>query len=254
MIIMVDLGQGMESNMLVTKDDVKIAYEHFRNGFESVVIICPGFFNSKKNAAIRKTIDIVSPSYDVIIFDFRGHGDSGGKFSWTSNEPLDLEAVLDYAVNQGYKKIGIVGFSLGSAVSINVACKRSEINSMVLISTPFSFWDIDYHFWEPEMFSDLKANLECNWEGKGARLDHVFMPKEKPQDRIANIKETSILFIHGDRDWVIKDYHSRKLYDAATVRNKRLAIVHDGLHAERLIEQYPDEMKALILDWFSQTL
>jgi uncharacterized protein len=240
--------------MLLTKDNVKIAYEHLRNGFGSVVIICPGFFNSKKNTAIRKTIDIVSPSYDAIIFDFRGHGDSGGKFSWTANEPMDLEAVLDYAEGQGYKKISIIGFSLGSAVSINVASRRPGIKSMALISAPFSFWDIDYHFWEPEMFSDLKANLECNWDGKGARLDHVFLPKERPIDCVANIKETSMLFIHGDRDWVIKDYHSRKLYEAAAAKDKRLEIVHNGLHAERLIERYPDKIKALILDWFSKTL
>ncbi len=240
--------------MLLTKDNIKIAYEHFRNGHESVVIICPGFFNSKKNTTIRKAIDIVSASYDVIIFDFRGHGDSGGKFSWTSKELLDLEAVLNYAEGQGYKKIGIIGFSLGSAVSINVTSRRPGIKSMVLISTPLSFWGIDYHFWEPEMLSDLKANLECNWEGKGANIDHVFMPKERPIDRISNIKETSILFIHGDKDWVIKDYHSRKLYEAAAVKDKRLEIMHNGLHAERLIEQYPDRMRTLILDWFSRTL
>ncbi len=240
--------------MLLTKDNIKIAYEHFRNGSESVVIICPGFFNSKKNTVIRKTISIVSPPYDVIIFDFRGHGDSGGKFSWTSREPLDLEAVLDYAEGQGYKKIGIIGFSLGSAVSINVASRRPRIKSMALISTPFSFWDIDYHFWKPEMLSDLKANLECKWEGKGANIDHVFIPKEKPIDCVSNIKETSILFIHGDRDWVIKDYHSRKLYDAAVVKNKRLEIMHNGLHAERLIEQYPDRIRDLITNWFNETL
>ncbi len=240
--------------MLLTKDNIKIAYEHFRNGSESVVIICPGFFNSKKNTIIRKTIDIVSPAYDVIIFDFRGHGDSGGKFSWTSNESLDLEAVLDYTTSQGYKNIGIVGFSLGSAISINVASRHSEIKSMALISTPFSFWDIDYHFWEPEMFSDLKANLECNWEGKGARLDNMLLPKEKPIDCVADIKETAMLFIHGDRDWVIKDYHSKRLYEAAAVKNKRLEIVHSGLHAERLIEQYPDRIRDLVTNWFSETL
>lgn len=240
--------------MLLTEDNVRIAYEHFRNGSDSVIIICPGFFNSNKNTAIRRAIDIVSPPYDAIIFDFRGHGDSRGKFSWTAKEHLDLEAVLDYAGGQGYKKIGIIGFSLGAAVSINVASRRPGIKSMVLISAPISFWGIDYHFWEPEMLSDLKANFECGWEGKGARPGNIFLPKKRPIDRVAEIKEASILFIHGDRDWVIKDYHSRKLYEAAAVKNKKLEIVRNGLHAERLIERYPDKIKTLILDWFSKTL
>lgn len=239
---------------LHARDNIEIALEHFKNGFDSLIIVCPGFFNSKKNSDIRKAIDIVSGSHDVMIFDFRGHGESGGKFTWTAKEPLDLEAVLDYAVEGGYKRIGVLGFSLGAAVSIIVAAKRPEIKSMALISTPYSFWDINYHFWEPEMFSDLKANMDCNWEGKGAKIDHVFMDKERPIDSVGRIKDSSILFIHGAKDWVIKDYHSKKLYDSATVYEKRLEIFNDGLHAERLIEQYPDRMKELVSEWFDRTL
>ena len=241
------------SGRLTTVDGVEIAYEHFKNGRDSLVIICPGFFNSKSNSAIRLSIGLVADSHDVMIFDFRGHGESGGKFAWTAKEPLDLEAVLDHAVSQGYKKIGLMGFSLGAAISIIVAASRPEVKSMVLISAPTSFWRMDYNFWEPGMLSDLKANLECKWEGKGVRPGSIFLPKVRPIDRIAGIK-APMLFIHGDRDWVIKDYHSKKLYDAATAEDKKLAIIPKGLHAERLIEEYPEKMKELVSDWFRETL
>ncbi len=193
------------------------------------------------------------PDYDSIIFDFRGHGDSGGKFSWSAKEHLDLDAVLDFAVSEGYERIGIIAFSLGAAASINAASKRDDIKSMVLISCPTSFWKIDYHFWEPEMFSDLKDNLECNWEGKGARVANFMTAKPKPLDDITTVKDTAILFIHGDSDWVIKHYHSKRLYDAAKT-HKELQIIEKGLHAERLIQQYPDRMKSLMLGWFSDTM
>ena len=194
------------SGMLTTADGVGIAYEHFKNGRDSLVIICPGFFNSKSNGAIRLSIGLVADSHDVMIFDFRGHGESGGKFTWTAKEPLDLETILDYAVSQGYKKIGLMGFSLGAAISIIIAAKRPEVKSLVLVSAPAGFWRMDYNFWEPGMLSDLKANLECKWEGKGVRPGSIFLPKVRPIDRIAGIK-APMLFIHGDRDWVIKDYH-----------------------------------------------
>ncbi|MFA5339739.1 MAG: alpha/beta fold hydrolase [Candidatus Omnitrophota bacterium] len=244
----------MHSDKLVTNDGVEISYEHFKNGHDSLVIICPGFFNSKANGAIRLSIGLVEDSHDVIIFDFRGHGESGGKFTWTSREALDLEAVLDYAVSQGYKKIGLMGFSLGAAISIIVAARRPEIKSIILVSAPTGFWRMDYNFWEPGMLSDLKANLECKWEGKGVRPGSIFLPKIRPIDRIADIKEAPILFIHGDRDWVIKDYHSKKLYDAATVKSKKLVIIQKGLHAERLIEEFPERMKELVAGWFKETL
>ncbi|MDD4879887.1 MAG: alpha/beta fold hydrolase, partial [Candidatus Omnitrophica bacterium] len=215
---------------------------------------CPGFFNSKANGAIRLAIGLVEGSHDVIIFDFRGHGESGGKFTWTAKEPLDLEAVLDYAVSQGYKKIGMFGFSLGAAISVIVASKRPEIKSIVLVSAPTSFWRMDYNYWDPAMLSDLKANLECKWEGKGVRPGSIFLPKTRPIDHIADIEEAPILFIHGDRDWVIKDYHSKKLYDAAKAKNKKLVIIPKGLHAERLIEEFPGRMRELVSNWFRETL
>lgn len=238
--------------MLYTTDKIAIAYDHYKKGSDSVIIVCPGFYNSKENRWMRKTVDLIYPKYDVIIFDFRGHGKSGGKFTWTAKEDKDVDAVVDYAKAQGYRQIGIMAYSLAAASAVNAASLRDDIDSMVLISCPYSFNKIDYQFWKPEMLSDLKDNIECKWHGKGARVSSLFLYKKKPLDSIVRIKKTAILFIHGDCDWVVNDYHSRKLYDAAKVR-KRLEIIKGGLHAERLIQQYPDRTKKLILDWFSET-
>ncbi len=238
---------------LLTEDGVSIAYERYKNGFEKVIIICPGFYNSKKNRWMRKTADFISSRYDVIIFDPRGHGESGGKFTWSAKEHCDLNAVIDYAIAEGYGAVGVVAFSLGAASAINAASGRGDIDSMVLISAPSSFRMVNFHFWEPGMLSDLKDNIDCKWEGKGARFGSIFTPKDRPIDTIGLIKTTPMLFIHGDRDWLIKDRHSRKLYRAARVY-KKIEIIKNGLHAERIIQFNPDKIKKLILEWFSETL
>ena len=202
---------------------------------------------------MRETVDIVASKYDAIIFDFRGHGKSGGKYTWSAKEDLDVKAVLDYAKAQGYKHIGVVAFSLGAAAAVNAAATRDDIESMVLISCPSSFRMVDFHFWEPAMLSDLFDNIGCKWGGKGARAGSILIPKKDPIDTIVSLKNTAILFIHGDTDWVVKDRHSRKLFDAAP-GPKRIEIVKGGLHAERLIQADPEAMKALILGWFSDTI
>ncbi|MFH2138529.1 MAG: alpha/beta hydrolase [Candidatus Omnitrophota bacterium] len=241
------------NGILKTKDNIKISFEHRQNGFKKVIVVCPGFFNSKKNRWIQKTVNIISECYDAIVFDFRGHGDSNGKFAWSAKEHYDVEAVLEYAYSCGYAEVGILGYSLGAAASINAISRTQNVKSMVLISGPESFWQINYHFWEPEMFSDLKDNLECDWEGKGARVDVIFMKKPKPLTQVKYIENIPMFFIHGTRDWIIKDYHSQDLFKAASGKNK-IELIKDGLHAERLIQQYPELMKKLILDWFNQTM
>jgi fermentation-respiration switch protein FrsA (DUF1100 family) len=241
------------SGILYTSDNVPISYDYYKRGLDSIVIVCPGFFNSKDNRWMRKTVDMLAVEFDVIIFDFRGHGKSGGTYTWSAKERLDVDAVVNYAVSQGYKKIGILAFSLGAAAAVNDAAVRNDIKSMVLISCPSKFSAIDYNFWEPGMWADLKDNIDSKWEGKGARTGNILMAKEDPLDAIGSVKDTSMMFISGDRDWVVKPRHSVKLYDAAN-GYKRIEIIKGGFHAERLIQFQYETMRDLIIDWFSKTL
>lgn len=243
------------SGTLLTKDGLEISFEHNNNDSDALIIICPGFFNSKDNRWMRKSVELVSSEYDALIFDFRGHGKSKGKFSWLSRESNDLEAVLGYARGKDYKHIGILAYSLGAAAAVIALAKQKHqfVKSAVLISTPYDFWKINYHFWEPEMFCDLKDNFDCDWEGKGARVGNIFTLKPKPLDEVGKIKQAQLLFIHGSKDWIIKDKHSRKLFDAAQT-TKQLEIIEGGLHAERLLEQHPQRMENIIHGWFAQTL
>lgn len=242
-----------ESGTVCTSDNITIAYDHYQNGFDSVIIVCPGFYNSKENRWMKKTVELLSAAHDVIIFDMRGHGASGGTFTWSSREDADVTAVIDYAKSKGYKHIGILAYSLGAAAAINAVAERDSVESMVIISCPYRFDKIDYRFWEPGMFSDLFDNIACGWHGKGARPGNPLLAKERPIDSIGRIKDASMLFIHGDRDWIVKSRHSQKLYDAAP-GPKKIEIIKGGLHAERLVQGHYEQMKQLILDWFSQTL
>lgn len=245
--------EQVSSGIVRTKDNITISYEHHKNGFDSVVVISPGFFNSKDNRWMQKTVQMLASDFDVIIFDMRGHGKSGGLYTWTAKEYMDMEAVLDYAKTQGYKHIGALGFSLGAAVAVNCASKGNDIDSLVLVSCPSRFRLIDYYFWEPGMWADLKDNIDCKWEGKGARFSNFFLAKQDAIDAIGSIKNIPILFIQGDDDWVIRNHHVKRLYDAANVP-KKIEIIKGGLHAERLIQFHYEEMRALIVGWFKDTL
>lgn len=244
---------GPVSGILCTSDNITISYDQYKRGSDSVIIVCPGFFNSKDNRWMRKTVDMLSMAYDVIIFDFRGHGKSGGKYTWSAKEHQDLNAIIDHARSQGYKNIGILAFSLGAATAMNVAAMRDDIKSMVLISCPTAFKNINFCFWEPGMWGDLKDNIECKWEGKGAKTDNIFLKKMDPIDSARLIKKTAIFFLQGGDDWVIKERHAKKLYKAVSTE-KKLEIIKGGLHAERLMQFHYDEIKEMVLDWFSKTL
>lgn len=234
------------------KDKIRIALTHYKRGFDKLIIISPGFFNNRKTLLVRKFIDFLLPFYDVICFDHRGHGNSGGVYTFGSREEKDLKAILDYTRSFGYTKIGLIGFSLGAAVALTVASRKDTIDSLALISCPANIWKIDYRFWEKGMLIDLIDFFGPIGEGKGVRLGNPFLRKRHPISYISKL-DTPALFIHGAKDWVIKPWHSRLLFDKK-YKDKKIEIFEKGLHAEKLIDQYPKEIKNLVLDWFKYTL
>lgn len=238
---------------LLTTDNYKLSFSHLRTRHSEVVILSHGFYNNKDAYLFRKMSEDFSNSFDVISFDFRGHGKSSGLFSWTTDEAKDLEAMVRFAVEQKYKKIGVIGFSLGAAVAIIEGHRNPDIQSIISVSSPYDFWKIDFQFWEKEMLEDLKLNLGAKGKGKGIRPGNPFLPKIRPIDVVSKIAPKPILFVHGRQDWLIRPVHTAKLYRKAK-QPKKLVLIDNAGHAEKIYDSNPEKFIKLCSDWFIQTL
>ena len=142
------------SGHCLASDHYKVYYDLYKSNHEEVIIIAHGFFNSKQAVLLEELARVLNNDYDVILFDFRGHGQSQELFYWTTKEYLDLLAIIEFA-SKHYKKIGVIGFSLGASTSIIAASKTAVINSIVSISAPLEFKKIDCHLWQFDIKNDL---------------------------------------------------------------------------------------------------
>lgn len=80
-----------------------------------------------------KITDTLARYTNVLIYDYPGYGYSTGTPSEESVMNSGLEA-YDYISSLGYEKIYCYGFSMGGAVSVNIASKR-KVDGLVLQST-----------------------------------------------------------------------------------------------------------------------
>ena len=92
---------SIEERILKIRDGERIALDYHRCGSKKVVVLAHGFYNNKDAFLFKNIAKKLAEYYDVISFDFRGHGKTSGLFSWTSDEPNDLAAVLIHAKDQG---------------------------------------------------------------------------------------------------------------------------------------------------------
>ena len=167
---------AFKTDFLTTEDDIRIAYDHFVNGFDRVIIIAHGFNLNKDVYAIKKLAEVFSREYDVITFDFRGHGKSGDFFTWTALEQRDLSAVVEYAKIEGYKKVAVLGLSLGAAIAIIEAGHNKDIDNVIAVSAPYDVWKINFKI----MGAAGKKRHRTEYELQGPGEEHT---SGKPLDR-----------------------------------------------------------------------
>ena len=238
----------MESSVhqVITEDHVTIALSLYQlAGRDTVLIVCPGFFQSNQTATFHHLCQDLAEKRDVIGMDFRGHGRSGGWFTFSALEWKDLEAVVRFARTR-YARIIILGFSLGAVSAINFAAKDSRlIHKLITISAPISFEEIEFKFWTPEAMQTGLRGLE---NGAGCRPGNLWQEKDRPIDHIKTIAPIPILFIHGTHDPIVSHHHSERLYESAG-EPKRLVLIEGGGHAEELYRRSPERFLSLIQEW-----
>jgi pimeloyl-ACP methyl ester carboxylesterase len=235
---------------VLTADGIRIAFDlYYRSKRDEVLIICPGFFQSKETATFQRLANVLAGSCDVVCMDFRGHGRSDGLFSFSAYEQADLSAVLDW-VRERYPRIGLLGFSLGAATAINVASHRNGIRSLVTVSAPSAFEEIEFRFWTPEA---IKTGIRGLEPGAGSRPGNPWARKERPIENIRSVAPVPILLIHGTNDQIILHRHSERLHQAAG-EPKRLILIEGGGHAEELFRQQPGQFLPPVQEWLRGTL
>jgi uncharacterized protein len=152
---------------------------------------------------------------NVLLFDYRGCGESDvGPQSLAHHELRDARAALRYAEDRvSGARIGVVGYSMGAALSILLAASEPSIRAVVADSPFATMRDVIAHAYQRRRLPtrpllDL-ADALTQW-----RYGYPFRAV-RPLDVVGQIAPRPLLLIHGTADAVIPLQHSQMLYEAA---------------------------------------
>jgi pimeloyl-ACP methyl ester carboxylesterase len=90
---------------LVTSDGVPIDAAHLPGDQDLAIVLGHGFTLSWQRPAIWRIATKLNKFGGVVIFDFRGHGRSGGLSTLGDREINDLDVAVAYARELGYRRI-----------------------------------------------------------------------------------------------------------------------------------------------------
>lgn len=220
-----DAGLAYERISLVTVDDVRLAgwYVPCENA-RGTVLICHG--NGGNIGDRLHPIGLFHElGLNVLIFDYRGYGESAGKPS-EKGTYLDAQAAWQYLVekrNTPPDKIVVFGRSLGGAVAADLA-GRVNPAALILEATFTSIPDM-----AARLYPYLPIRLLCWYRYNTlVRLERIHCP---------------VLIAHSRDDEIIPFEHGRKLFAAA--RKPKTFFELTGDHNEGEVLTSPSYRQAL---------
>jgi len=246
--------QQFQPFRVTTEDGVEIAGMVSRAGFPRAVVLSHGVADSKAGKQLIATAEVLAKQFDVYLFDFRGYSESGGGSTFGTREILDLKAVLDLAERQGYRKVAVIGNSMGGMVSVMEVATYRNAQAVVTAGTPASF----------ELMTGLRTSLlrrvinhwlvRALYEmGSQVRVAAGFVPIE-PYQSADELSPIPFLVIHGTKDPLVDVSSARRLYEAAH-EPKELWIYEGGGHSiSDLGAQFGDEFRLRLRDWLNRQL
>ncbi|MEH7236952.1 alpha/beta hydrolase [Bacillus sp. JJ1562] len=195
------------------------------------IIISHGVTQNKLNS-IKYMKLFLGRDWNVLIYDHRRHGETGGKTtSYGHYEKFDLESVVSW-VKEKYgsdSTIGIHGESMGAVTTLLYAGMIEDGANFYIVDCPFSDFEaqlkyllkVDYKIPSPLVLPFANVFLKLR--------DGYSIKDVSPVSVIQNIKNP-VLFIHSAKDDYILPEMTMELYKMKE-GPKQMLIAEKGKHA-----------------------
>ncbi|MBT8486645.1 MAG: alpha/beta fold hydrolase [Phycisphaerales bacterium] len=177
--------------------------------------------------------------FHLVLFDYRGYGESGGSARRRADLIADTHAALDAVLADARvdrTRVGLYAQSLGGAIGLNVMRDRPEIRAGVVVAA-FTSWR--------EIAADA---LGGSFLARGAARV-LIRDSARPVDAIRHI-DRPLLIVHGTEDDIVPVAHGRRL--AAAAPDARFHPLEGGGHND-FRSSHP-EVDELVAGFFREHL
>jgi uncharacterized protein len=266
-----DLSRPERHPVVGTPADVGLAYQsiefpsevdhlplrgwYISAGGQRAIVMLHGLDGNRDSgsAALPIAKALVADGYDVLMFDLRGHGESGGeRYSLGQLEVRDLAGALDVVRARGVHQIGTLGFSLGALTELNAAPDHPEMRAIVADSAAANIYPV-----LEAQFTNRSGMPSIFVPGVvwfGRLLYGIDLADDVPARQVARLGNRPLLLIHGTADALFPVSNAYALQKAgAKDPNLQLWIVPDACHT-CAYEKNPELYLRRVIGFFDQNL
>ncbi len=221
------------SEALITADGVELYCRYWSTETaRAVVVLAHGLAGSCDNiAVVRQAQALRAAGFDVVSYDSRGHGRSGGQCALGDLESYDVAAAVARAKRTALDVV-LVGASMGAVAALRYAASGdNELAGVVSISAPAT--------WRTPRSAPgaLVIGLARTRLGRQIAKHHLHVriaatwnAPPFPAELVRRIV-VPVAIVHGDQDRYIPTTDAQAIYQACSSPYRRLELVPGMGHA-----------------------
>lgn len=240
-----DFGVPYKDVSFRTQDNVLIQgwFIPSQKSTTKTIVLLHGYPADKGN--ILSSRIFLHQNYNLLLFDFRYLGKSGGSYSTVGkNEVLDLLAALHYLDLIGIHEVGVWGFSMGGSVALMTAALSPQIKALVVESAYSRLdWMADEYYQIPLLNYPL-AQLTRLWAWLFLHYDIKEISPAKSAEKLT----IPILLIYSKQDKVISFRHAFLMQQSLHHNSNAKFIFVDEVPHGQSIENYQKIVKQFFDD------
>lgn len=224
---------------------------------DRTVVLAHGFGGQQGAMVSQYASWLHAAGYNVLSFDFRNSGSSGGdQTSMGYEEKQDLKAAVDQATALGGKKIALMGVSMGGATAIEEAASDSRVTTVI----DDCAFDTIKDAVEPrvKLARQQVGPLQIPYPFPGLVSDAIDQKVQQelgepvltadPLHAVRQLGDRPLLIIHGAADNETLPQDSINLYSADPGQQKALWMVPGAGHGDSY-KVDPAGYRKRVLDW-----
>ncbi len=238
-----EFSSSHQLRLLLGEDNVGLAVAHFWRGHSRLLITAHGFMRGMNDEHMVRLIDTLTRRYDVLAFDFRGHGRSEGVSDLNFGRSADdLRRVIDHARGFHYEQMGVIGYSMGAAAAILAAAQGAPVDAVVSVSCPTAppgraDEELCYETWPWRWWAEMM----------GVRVADRVTIGPWPDAYVDHVAPTPLLIVHDGLDTLVTRSGSERLFAAAKPPK-------DYLYVPWALHAMPMASVEYIMDWLDRAM
>ncbi len=219
---------SFQQKTFLTNNNILIDAWYAKTDTAKACVIFVHGYTANKTSLLPEATRFHNMGFNVLLFDLRGHGKSGGNSSFGMKETDELEKAIVFAGMQGNKQIILYGASMGADIVLKAVSEKKIQPRAIILDMPYA--SLHHHYQARARVIGFPAQPFAFFVTLWTGIENGYNGFSNNAINFASKVTCPVLLQWGKEDEFVKKEEVDSIFNALQSANKKLVVYEDAGH------------------------